>query len=125
MGNLLKIEKITMHSAQARLDKLRAEKGYVPWDERRELDKDLTKKARIYIFHKGETILDNLVERHHRPYDVYKKEILPAILGLIGAQKASWSQDAGCSCGCSPGFIVEDVRGLEVFVDVSDVQQPN
>lgn len=79
------------------------------------------KKARVYIFPKGESVWDNLMNRHSRPATVYKKEVIPHVLtamGLASDTKVRWSQTAGCGCGCSPGFIIDSVLGTEVFVDV-------
>lgn len=83
-------------------------------------------KLKIYIFTRGETILNNLENRRVRPYTLYKKEIIPQLIkqGVIKeGQKVRWSQNAGCSCGCSPGFIVdgEDAYGKEIFVDIKGV----
>ena len=36
-----------------------------------------------------------------------------------GELKFSWSWNAGCRCGCSPGFIVDGLRGVNVFVDLA------
>ena len=82
------------------------------------------RKARVYLFPKGEKILDNLMNRHQRPFTVYKKEVIPAVLaamGLAADTKVRWSQTAGCGCGCSPGFIIDSVLGTEVFVDIEEV----
>jgi hypothetical protein len=77
-------------------------------------------KSRLYIFHDGETIIENLFERHRRPVDVYK-EVLPEIFTRLkmDPRKARWSQKAGCACGCSPGFILEGEYGRDYFVTVS------
>lgn len=61
----------------------------------------------IYVWPEGESIWENLQNRRQRPYTTYKKEVLPDVfekMGLPRDTKASWSQKAGCSCGCSPGF---------------------
>ena len=80
------------------------------------------KKARIYIFPKGETLLDNLENRRSRPYNLYRKQVIPTVLKAMGLPedtKVRWSQYAGCSmCPCSPGFIIDSERGTEVFVNV-------
>jgi hypothetical protein len=86
-----------------------------------ETRKDRSKKARIYIWPVNETLCDNLINRHCRPVAMYRKDILPTVLGLIGGTSAHWDQKAGCSCGCSPGFVVDDVYGLEVHVQVSEM----
>jgi len=77
-------------------------------------------KARLYIWPQGETIMENLVNRRHRPYVAYRKEILPDLykqLGWDSSVKARWSQYAGCSCPCSPGFVLSGVYGVDIHVD--------
>lgn len=81
-------------------------------------------KSRIYIFHPKETILENLQNRRQRPVTQYK-EVLPQILAKFKEEtgympeKVRWSQKAGCSCGCSPGFIVDAHYNREVFVNLA------
>jgi hypothetical protein len=80
------------------------------------------KPSRVYIFPQGESLLDNLQNRKSRPYNEYRKQVMPAVikaLGLPAGTKVKWSQYAGCSCPCSPGFIVEGVVGKTVYVDVT------
>jgi len=82
------------------------------------------KKSRIYIFIDGENVMENLQNRRDRPYEFYKKEILslPEVQALFPIEtkdiKFKWSQKAGCSCGCSPGFMVEGWTGSEYFITV-------
>lgn len=69
---------------------------------------DKTKHARVYIW-PSETVLEQFINRRARPVTEYRKNILPEVLnfqGLPADTKAKWSQYAGCSCGCSPGFIL-------------------
>jgi len=83
--------------------------------------KDYSKRARIYVWPQGESIMDNLMNRRQRPYTTYKKEVIPAVLekmGLPSNTKVRWSQYAGCSCPCSPGFVVDGYIGHDVHVDV-------
>jgi hypothetical protein len=79
-------------------------------------------QGRLFIFHDNESIIDDLNNRHYRPYTVYKKELFPLICEELGVTelKAKWRQTAGCSCPCSPGFILEDnkFRWKNVFVTV-------
>lgn len=89
-------------------------------------------RPRIYVFPKGETLIENLRNRKSRPYTSYKKEVLPKLLEMlerehpnefsaINGRKIVWSQYAGCSCPCSPGFIVHTPSGLfDIFVDVEE-----
>jgi len=80
------------------------------------------KKVRIYIFPEGETILENLIERHYRPSKLWRpfaEQALQMATGESKKYKLSWSQKAGCSCGCSPGFIVSDLqKDYSVYVDI-------
>lgn len=54
--------------------------------------------------------------------NVYKADVMPAVLAAMGLPadtKVSWSRTAGCSCGCSPGFIIKHDRSTDardVFV---------
>lgn len=66
-------------------------------------------KPRIYISHSGESVIENLINRHSRPKDLYR-ECLDEVLVQIGwvGYPVHWSQKAGCNCGCSPGFIVKN-----------------
>jgi hypothetical protein len=75
-------------------------------------------KTRIYVWLKNENMLENMANRFSRPYDVYKQEVLPK-LELPAGAKVRWSQKAGCSCGCSPGFVVDAVLGYDIHVDVA------
>lgn len=84
----------------------------------------MPQKSRIHIFTQGESIVKNLENRRQRPYTTYRKELIPEILersGLSKDTKVSWSQKAGCACGCSPGFIIQDGPwGQEIFVTITD-----
>lgn len=88
-------------------------------------------KTRIFIFEKGEGILENLMKRHSRPYEEYKKEVLPLVKAWLAANRpdvneleigrhVGWSQKAGCSCGCSPGFIVDYFGCRDIYVTISN-----
>lgn len=68
---------------------------------------DYFKAPRMYVSVADETILDNLANRKRRPYNVYKTLIHSSDLkNVIDISKLSWSQSAGCSCPCSPGFVL-------------------
>lgn len=77
-----------------------------------------------------ESIFEDLLNRFDRPWKLYRKELLPPIIEAldelgIKVSKCSWSQKAGCSCGCSPGFIVaaedrkDNYRPYNIFVTYS------
>lgn len=88
-------------------------------------------KPRIYIWVKGETLLENLHNRHSRPVKFYKTQVLPKLFEELNVNpktvNARWSQKAGCSCGCSPGFIVDgyipDCHNQDIHVDVAETSE--
>lgn len=85
---------------------------------------DFYHRPRIYVRPDGETVMENFMEgRHTRPYTLYKQELLPALFRLLGLRdiKVGWSQNAGCSCSCSPGFIVKEGNvPFDIHVTVTD-----
>jgi hypothetical protein len=83
--------------------------------------KDRFSKSRIYIDVQGETIMDNLMNRKSRPYQQYKA-LMPMIFELLNIEPkpVAWSQYAGCSCPCSPGFIIkEGDRGVDYWITIT------
>lgn len=80
-------------------------------------------RPRIYVWLDSETIIQNMQDRRDRPYTVYKKEVLPALFRLLGIApvEVRWSQKAGCSCPCSPGFIVPNYDiPYDIHVTITD-----
>ena len=88
------------------------------------------KKTRIYVFPPEYTVMENLVHRRERPYQEWKK-LIPEIIEKANKKtkgcklnfgsdvKVRWSQKAGCSCGCSPAFIVDaEPFGVDIFVEL-------
>lgn len=83
--------------------------------------RDRQQKVRVYIGVQGENVWDNLLNRFDRPYVLYREEVMPKVLEhleLPPDTKFRWSQKAGCSCGCSPGFVVDCHRRLDVWATV-------
>jgi hypothetical protein len=82
------------------------EHGKRPWE------RGYNKESRLSVFVKGENMLENLQNRTSRPSKFYRKEVLPVVLKHFGLtpDRVQWSQYAGCSCPCSPGFILKGVR---------------
>jgi predicted DNA-binding WGR domain protein len=92
------------------------------------------KKPRLYVtdnFTKKETVFENLMNRRNRPHLAWKKLIMPQLKSLMNEvsldavnPKLSWSQKAGCQCGCSPAFILSDPfnpnasYGFDLFVTI-------
>jgi len=80
--------------------------------------------TRIYFFFEKETITENLFYgRHNRPQREFRK-LLPEVFKKMNKEpmEVKWSQFAGCSCGCSPGFIAKGMKGVNIFVDIKVVK---
>jgi hypothetical protein len=65
--------------------------------------------------------------RWNKPHGFYKQVVMPSVLkrmGLPDTTEVKWSQSAGCSCGCSPAFVVySKCPPKEVFVHVTITPQ--
>lgn len=67
--------------------------------------------------------------RYSNPHRMYRKMVLPQAfkrLGLPPDTVARWSQYAGCSCPCSPGFVLPNVRPATnywVNIEVTEEEQ--
>jgi hypothetical protein len=87
-------------------------------------------KNKMYIWVSGETLLENLQNRRNRPYDFYKKEVLPLVMEkikikrpevykVIKNEKWGWRQSCGCSmCPCSPGFVGEGEDMYTIHIEI-------
>ena len=79
-------------------------------------------KPRVYVHPNGEMVLENFAKRFDRPITVYRHAAKQALkeLGIEG--KLRWSQKAGCSCGCSPGFVLdtETAGHFDILVTIHD-----
>lgn len=88
------------------------------------------KHTKLYVFNNGETILENLVNRRNKPYEVYQKELIPLVLeriktenpnlfNQINNKKWKWTQSCGCSmCPCSPGFYIDNYSPYDIYVTI-------
>lgn len=69
--------------------------------------RDYSKAPRMFVYVKDETVMDNLVNRKRRPYNVYKSMLRASgVSKVLQLGNLQWSQKAGCTCPCSPGFIL-------------------
>lgn len=79
-------------------------------------------KSHLSVYMKGESIWDNLMNRRNRPTKIWKMvgETACASLGMEEElfAKMYWNQKAGCSCGCSPAFIMPNVFGYYFSITV-------
>lgn len=71
---------------------------------------------KLYIWPEGESVMENLYNRHDRPSKVWKLDLIPAILEKLSKEypeiyidvrdeEWGWRQRCGCKCPCSPGFV--------------------
>lgn len=85
--------------------------------------------VRVFFAEAGETLADDLRERHRRPFTEYRRflgqvsEVLANAGHRVDGAVYRWSQKAGCACGCSPAFIATlpfvNVTRFNVFVTVT------
>lgn len=74
-----------------------------------------------YVNVQNENLLEDLMNRTSRPYNIWKQAAKDALRANgIEFKSLRWSQKAGCSCPCSPGFIIQGgPRGLNVHITLS------
>lgn len=79
-----------------------------------------TARVRVYVFPADEAVLANFVARFNRPIALYRKAAKQALdqLGMTDVT-LSWSQKAGCRCGCSPGFLTSRYGMSDLYVTIS------
>lgn len=62
----------------------------------------------VYVSVPGKTVFEQLVNRRSRPYKALRPIVLEELTKRgIKFTNIRWSQRAGCSCPCSPGFIIQ------------------
>ena len=85
---------------------------FQPYDDEKECRRRTytNGKAMVFVWPKGETVLDNLQNRRSRPSSEWKKIIHDTVAIKLESDpnkmKLLWDQKLGCDCGCSPGFAV-------------------
>lgn len=71
---------------------------------------------KLYITAEDYSVLEDLLTGRQRPHSLFRKQLLNNVLTQAGLDptnvKVSWSQTAGCPCGCSPAFILKPVNGI-------------
>lgn len=76
-------------------------------------------KGVIYFHRVGE--IDGKVPKGVEPNKIFRKHLAEVLekSGMADIKPASlaWSKTAGCSCGCSPGFIGRTSLPKSVYVD--------
>lgn len=75
---------------------------------------------RVYVdAGKSFNALEDLSNRRRRPHHDWKPFVVEALDRIgITYERMFWSQTAGCSCGCSPGFVLRnaDAPPMDVWV---------
>jgi hypothetical protein len=86
-------------------------------------------RARVYVFLDGESILDNfakragLLERDEKMERELKRRAARVVASHFNVpDHMSYSRTAGCRCGCSPGFILKEHRGFDLFCNVRPLE---
>ncbi len=84
--------------------------------------REMNGKSHLSVHMLGESIWDNLMNRRNRPTKIWKMvgETAMASLGLDEElfAKMYWNQRAGCSCGCSPAFVMPNLLGFHFYIEV-------
>lgn len=66
----------------------------------------------VSVFPDGESIIDNLLDRHDRPWHIWKPMVEKALREMgVEFEKLAWRQRYYCECPCSPGFVVVGTVG--------------
>jgi hypothetical protein len=86
--------------------------------------------AKMYVWIENETLFENLRDRRNRPYDEYRKHVIPVAMAELEKNhpevyeelkdaKWSWNKNCGCSmCPCSPGFIANVETPFTISVTI-------
>ena len=72
------------------------------------------KKTRVYLFGGP----DEMTSRQGRKIVQKILSARGAAMGIPADVKVTFSQKAGCSCGCSPGFVLDHQTNFEIFADL-------
>ena len=73
-------------------------------------DDNPRRRTRIHVDTAKFSVLEDLTNRLRRPHQVWRPMVAAALTQLGYPQaRFYWSQYAGCTCPCSPGFIINNV----------------
>lgn len=79
-------------------------------------------KMKLYFFPKNQSLIETIMKRYNSPADLWKKLGAEAMAELgfrLADTKLSFSQKAGCSCGCSPGLVSNKRTGKSWYITYS------
>jgi len=81
------------------------------------------KKPRVYVStDEAFDLAEDLVNRTRRPYTAWRKSVQRLFMELgvpVDLDGMRWSQYAGCSCPCSPGFVLK--RQETIFTELGPI----
>lgn len=86
--------------------------------------------SKMYVFtDTPNALLKNLLG-DEVPWEMWKTSIVPHIVEKLQLEPTdiSWSRKAGCSCGCSPGFILKGTntpKRIFVHIDYTQMGDPS
>ena len=79
-------------------------------------------KMKLYFFPKNQSLIETIMKRFNSPTKLWKALGTEAMAELgyrIKDNKLSFSQTAGCSCGCSPGLVTTKRTGKSWYITYS------
>ena len=91
--------------------------GEVRIVERNGTARGWSNKPRIYASFSTFDVLEDLANRNRRPFRQWRKLVIAAVEASgvgIDTARMGWDQRAGCSCGCSPGFVLDNHNSVVV-----------
>lgn len=75
----------------------------------------------VYTQRDAHPLMDKAWDAFNSVIVAAKKQVLDEALDALkiepAARSSKFSRKAGCSCGCSPGFILEELHGYDLWVD--------
>jgi hypothetical protein len=74
------------------------------------------RRSRMYVWPKNESVMENFVNRRHRPVEAWRSVLKSSVLPKLAIPTTGmrWDTKAGCStCPCSPGFVLPGWFGIE------------
>jgi hypothetical protein len=79
-------------------------------------------KMKLYFFPKNQSLIQTIMKRFNSNVKLWKALGTEAMAELgyrIKDNKLSFSQTAGCSCGCSPGLVTTKKTGKSWYITYS------
>ena len=77
----------------------------------------------LWTQRKDYPLVDRAWDRHNRALVAGQKFVLEAVAHVIGTSDATYSRKAGCSCGCSAGWVANNLRGQSWSCTVTTIEE--